>query len=270
MKQPTAFDIDWLTGFIEADGTFSCTKTSKGKVQTACKITQKKINIRALIACKKIIGSGQITQDPHQAIYRIRKHHVFKTHLFPILDQAQFNTHKYQAYQHLKTYVEDRIYTALKNPQDVQLPRWQDRLDAPTWNHFVATGWLSSKKAWSVLSLGWLTGFIEGDGSFYIVKKEEGRYACGFGLTQKHGFLLLSAIRSGLKIQAQVKAHSKIQDVWVLETTSKAVAKTIAQTFQGCFKGITSLRFRLWVRALGLSHDSVKMERLQKLLRKVS
>ena len=270
MKQPTAFDSDWLTGFIEADGTFSCTKTSKGKVQTAFKITQKKTNIKALIACKKIIGSGQLTQDEHQAIYRIRKHHVFKTHLFPILDQAQFNTHKYQAYQHLNHYVQNRIYTPLTKAQDLSLPRWQDRLDAPTWNHFLATGWMSSKKARSVLSLGWLTGFIEGDGSFYIVKKGDGRYACGFGITQKHGFLLLSAIRSVFTIQAQVKPHSKIKDVWVLDTTSKTVAQRIAQSFQGCFKGITSLRFRLWVRALGSSHDSRKMEKLQKLLRKVS
>lgn len=270
MKHHTAFDIDWLTGFIEADGTFSCTKTAKGKVQTACKITQKKTNMKALLACKKIIGSGQLTQDEQQAIYRIRKHHVFKTHLFPILDQAQFNTHKYEAYHHLKHYVQNRLYTPLTEPQDPQLPRWQDRLDAPTWKHFVATGWISSKNASAVLSLGWLTGFIEGDGSFYIVKKEDGRYACGFGLTQKHGFLLLSAIRSVLNIQAQVKPHSTVKDVWVLDTTSQSVAQKIAHTFQGCFKGITALRFRLWVRALKSKEKSLKMQKLQTLLRKVS
>lgn len=270
MKHPTAFDLDWLVGFIEADGTFSCTKTATGKVQTAFKITQKPTNIRALIACKKIIGTGQLTQDGQQAVYRIRKHHVLKTHLFPLLEQAHFNTRKYAAYQHLKHYVQDRVYTPFTPPQEPGVPRWQERLDAPTWEHFLATGWLRPTKAASVLSLGWLTGFIEGDGSFYIVKKGDGRYACGFGLTQKHGFLLLSAIRSVLKIQAQVKPHSTAPDVWCLDTTSKGAAEHIAQTFQGCFKGHTALRFRLWVRALRSSQDGVKLQKLQKLLRKVS
>lgn len=55
------FDRDWLVGLLEADGSFSCTRSPHtSKIQLAIKLTQHPSNIRALVAVKKLLRTGKI------------------------------------------------------------------------------------------------------------------------------------------------------------------------------------------------------------------
>lgn len=269
--QLSLFDQHWLLGFFEADGTFSCTKSPKGTISVAIKITQHNRNIRALIAVKKLLKTGKLEQlDTTSTCFRIRKHHVLQKSLFPLFDRAPFLTHKYYDYLHLQHYVRHRHWQNYTRRSQRLSSYWGTCLGTKGLQQFLETHHLTRQQAHSLLSVGWLTGFIEGDGSFYITQKSQDRYACGFGISQKHGFFLLQAIRAYFQIQAKVKKNAKYADIWQLDTTAKKDVAKIAKLFRGCFKGITSLRFRLWCRALGATDRPEKMQQLQKVLRKVS
>jgi len=64
-----------------------------------------------------------------------------------------------------------RIY---KIPSDYRNPIWHGVKFTP-------------KALGSVMTHGWISGFTEGDGSFYITIKDKtvGRYSHGFGFSQK-------------------------------------------------------------------------------------
>ena len=297
MHSPSTFDRDWLLGFLEADGTFSCTKSFRtGKIQIAIKITQHSKNIRALIAVKKLLHTGKLEHQKNNTrscgakhsllrtasdeasaereklrtvVYRIRKHHVLKTHVFPFLRHAPFLTSKYYSYLRLQHYVIDKQYFAWQNHPSRLAPRWGEVLSTEKLARFLNTYALEKKDARKLLTPGWLTGFLEGDGSFYIVKKGTNRYSCGFSVTQKHGRYLLEAIRKYFDIRAKVRKHSSIPHVWCLDTTSKTQAMVLAKYFEKHFKGHMSLRFRLWKRALQLLDQPKKMQKIQAILRKI-
>lgn len=260
----STFDRDWLLGLFEASGTFSCTKSLRtGKIQVALKVTQH--DIRALVAVKKLLQTGKLT---YNNVYCIRKHHVLHTHVFPFLHDAPFLTSKYYSYLKLQHYVTDKQYFVWQNHPSRLAPRWGEVLSTEKLACFLNTYELEKKDAKQLLTPGWLTGFLEGADSFYIVKKGANRYSCGFGVTQKHGRYLLEAIRRYFQIRAKVKKHSSIPDVWCLHTTSKT--QILAKYFEKHFKGKMSLRFRLWKRALQLVDQPKKMEKIQTILRKIT
>ena len=301
------FDRDWLVGLLEADGSFLCTRSPHtSKIQLAIKLTQHPSNIRALVAVKKLLRTGKIEhissantricgaqRDKRSTsfrgtqamlrtsfrgkqamlrtcVYRIRKHHVLRTHVLPFFDTAPFMTSKYYEYLRLQKYVMNKTFFKWQNHPSRLSPRWGEVLGPNKLQTFLQTNGLKKKDAHNLLSPGWLTGFIEGDGSFYIVKKAEKRYSCGFGLTQKHGKYLLEAIRSYFGIQARVKQHASFPHVWCLDTTAKKQAQLLASYFKGRFKGKTSLRFRVWARALHVLDQPTKMQKIQAILRKLN
>ena len=271
MNFSSSFDRDWLLGFLEADGTFSCTRSLRtGKIQLAIKLTQHQKNIRALVAVKKLLHTGKLEDTKNNTVvYRIRKHHVLRTHVFPFLHAAPFVTSKYYDYLRLQHYVTDKEFFPWQNHPSRLAPRWGEVLGTQKLTRFLDTYELEKKDARKLLTPGWLTGFLEGDGSFYIVKKGDGRYSCGFGVTQKHGKYVLEAIRRYFQIRAKVKKHSSYPHVWCLDTTSTAQAQVLAKYFEKHFKGVMSLRFRLWKRALHFLDQPEKMKKIQGILRKI-
>ena len=65
---------------------------------------------------------------------------------------------------------------------------------------------------------GWISGFTEGDGSFYITIKDKtvGRYSHGYGFSQKldHNVLNAIAIIIGLSLRSRLKKQGYyIQDL---------------------------------------------------------
>ena len=68
-----------------------------------------------------------------------------------------------------------------------------------------------------------MVGFVEGEGSFYLVSKDSSRIVHGFGLSQKLDSVVLDGIRSILHIPTIVKYKSK-HNYYLLDTTnSRAV-----------------------------------------------
>ena len=112
----------------------------------------------------------------------------------------------------------------------------------------------------------WVIGFIEGDGSLYITKKEENRYSHGFGITQKGHPYLLHALRKRFRVNAKIQRH-KYPGIWKIDTTNKRTIFKLVRYFKGQFKGISSLRYMIWSRSFINQYKPAEMRRTQSILR---
>jgi len=92
------------------------------------------------------------------------------------------------------------------------------------------------------MTKAWLVGFIEAEGSFYIVKKDNIRLVHGFGLTQKLDPLVLNCIGSILGIPTKVK---KRLNHYSLDTTNSRAVENIISYFHGSMKGMKSVEYRI-------------------------
>jgi hypothetical protein len=96
----------------------------------------------------------------------------------------------------------------------------------------------------SVVSKSWIIGFTEAEGSFYLVKKSEGRLAHGFEITQKLDKIVLDAIGHILGISV-----SKKKTYYTVGTTNSNIIPNIILFYTNTMKGVKSLEFRIWARA---------------------
>lgn len=102
-----------------------------------------------------------------------------------------------------------------------------------------------------IMSRSWLAGFIEGDGSFYLVTKDSttGRLVHGFGLTQTLDCVIMHSIKILLEIKGNIKWKSVGH--YSLNTTGAKTVKHIIEFFltddsTSFFKGIKGIDFKLW------------------------
>lgn len=121
------------------------------------------------------------------------------------------------------------------------------------------------------MTKGWLVGFVEAEGSFYITRKgktQNGttRLVHGFGVSQKLDPIVLESIRHILHISSKVRYHKK-HDFYILDTTSKRAINNICAYFQNNLKGSKSLDFKLWKKSMGYS--PLKLEKTQTIMRKL-
>lgn len=123
----------------------------------------------------------------------------------------------------------------------------------------------------TIMSIKWLVGFFEAEGSFYITEKEVGRYSHGFGISQKTPFIL-EVIKRKLRIIAKVQ-EKLIKDksfmFFCLDNTNSRVNRKIAKLFKNQFVGLKSLQFRIWSRSLGYKQKH-RLANVQKLLRSLT
>ena len=75
---------------------------------------------------------------------------------------------------------------------------------SPAWNK-VTLPLIDANEAHKVMSKPWLIGFVEAEGSFYLVSKDKNRIVHGFCITQKLDGVVLEAIKSILHISTKVK-----------------------------------------------------------------
>ena len=129
------------------------------------------------------------------------------------------------------------------------------------------------------MSLPWLSGFLEAEASFYIVKKDSqtGRFCHAFGLSQGGNRVLMEAIRSYLRIRAQVKKRTpksfqclkeSSQSFYSLESTNWRTLQGIRDLLIGNLVGIKSQEFRIWERSMKFRGNWEKLEKIQHILRK--
>ena len=238
--------IEWLVGFTDGDGCFSISKQNNS-YQFTFKISQSIYNARVLHSIKKKIGYGSITSDgPNLLQYRIRDTQILKEIIIPIFDTYPLHTNKFHSYSKFKTL-----------------------LFNPNLNHdsfFTDSNVVSPHN--SIPTKNWLIGFVEAEGSFYIVKKETDRYCHGFGITQKLDKHLLEQIKILLKINSQVKFNK--HNFWQLDTTSSKSIEFLINYFKNQLKGVKSLEFRIWERSFNKHKGNpIKLLEIQTLMRKI-
>src|SRR6185369_9285531 len=292
---PSCWFCQWLVGVVDGDGTFSIVKQN-GKWSLAFQISQSSYNLRLLYFIKKMLGVGNVNVDKKRgmAVFRIRDLKKLSLLIFPIFDRFPLLTTKQFYYDRFK-----KAHSILVDPELSKKEKDQ-RLEAllltkPDEN-YVSPAWdgvalpMSAEDANRVVTDGWLIGFTEAEGSFYLVVKEKGvRIVHGFGISQKLDWIVLEAIRIRLGIATKVvrraagcgltqrvgrpqepypyqdRKHGHNQ----LDTTNSRAIANIGSFFNGQMKGMKAVEFKIWLRSQRHKGDFSELERVQSLLRKL-
>ncbi len=197
--------FEWFVGFTDGDGCFSFSKqgTSFG---FTFKLTQSVYNSRVLYFIKSQLLHGSITSDgPYLLQFRIRDQQVLKSVICPIFDLYLLHTSKYYSYSLFKQALS-------ANPARAgRATKWRGRRGRDTSEERYAlkallksiqTDYVSPHN--NIPSKSWIIGFIEAEGSFYIVKKGLNRYVHAFGITQKRDKHILEQLKLILGISANI------------------------------------------------------------------
>lgn len=112
-----------------------------------------------------------------------------------------------------------------------------------------------------------MIGFVEAEGSFYLVSKDANRIVHGFGITQKLDKVVLEGIRHILHISTKV-VYKKNYNYHMLDTTNSRAIKNISEYFFHQIKGMKSVEYRIWSRSFNKHKgDHSKLVKIQNLLR---
>ena len=259
----------WLVGFTDGDGSFVIYKT-KNTYGLAFKLSQHKYNIRLLYYIKKNMGVGNVSEEKNtnMAQYCIYSREKLKKHIIPIFDKYPLLTTKQYNYEKFK-----KVHNILENinlsykekkfliEEIIQLKPDINYIPS-VWNNINI-----NKKASIELILykEWLIGFIEAEGSFYISKNEL-NYTYYFSICQKKDKHLLESINIILNINNKLYFNSK-DGYYYLQTKNKSSLKYIIYYINGHLKGVKSLEFKLWKRAIINNYKRKKLEKIQLIMR---
>jgi len=242
----------WLVGFTDGDGNFSITNQGD-KWGISFKLAQSRYNLRVLNYIKKELGVGSITKDGRKAQFFIRDRKVIQSVIIPIFDTYPLLTSKYFDYIKFKKALailnnldlsKEEKHVKLSNLKNTKVEKGYI---SPAWkNAILPLNKFSSVN--KIMSKDWLVGFIEAEGSFYLVNKDSNRIFHGFGLTQKLDEIVLQAIALILHINTSVR-YKELQDYYILDTTNSRAIENIIDFFKHTMKGVKSLEYRIWARS---------------------
>lgn len=230
---------------------------------------------------KQQLGVGSVSVDLNRemASFRIRDRKQLANIIFPIFDQYPLLTTKYFNYAKFKsayTILEDKELT--KSQRNVQIETLQ--LTKPD-ESYISPGWskitlpiADANEAGKVISKSWLIGFVEAEGSFYLVSKDASklRIVHGFGISQKLDRVVLEGIKHILHISTKV-AYKEKYDYYMIDTTNSRAIDNVSKYFFNTMKGMKSVEYRIWSRSFnkhkGDYSQLVKVQKSIRELRKV-
>ena len=294
----------WLVGLVDGDGCFSIDrhhKASNPVWNLVFKLSLKKTNMRALVKVKQILGAGEIKltdKKSEMMTLSIRHRDILEKRVFPIFQRYPLLSDKY--YQFVRVREISRLLSDTSLSDHEREERIQNLYEfkfssiSPVLADLVSslnfgsgysclletpTSHLERSQLTKVMSLPWLSGFLEAEASFYIVKKDSqtGRFCHAFGLSQGGNRVLMEAIRSYLRIRAQVKKRTpksfqclkeSSQSFYSLESTNWRTLQGIRDLLIGNLVGIKSQEFRIWERSMKFRGNWEKLEKIQHILRK--
>lgn len=261
----------WLVGITDGDGTFSIVYQNN-KWNLAYKIALSRYNLRALFYIKKQLGFGSVTKDNRKGQFFIRDRKIIERIIIPIFDKYPLLTSKQFNYIKFKQALYILNDTNLtKNEKQEKLSVLKNKLIpenyiSPIWNDIN----LSIKPVSNVINImtkPWLVGFIEAEGSFYLVSKDSTRIVHGFGLTQKLDKIVLESIKVILGIPTSVKYKEK-HKYYILDTTNSRAIENIINYFYNTMKGMKSVEYRIWARSYNKhKKDYNKLSNIRNTLR---
>ncbi len=241
----------WLVGITDGEGTFGF-YYQNNKWILVYKIALSRYNIRALHYIKTNLGIGTITKDNSKGQIFIRDRKKLESIIFPIFDKYPLLTSKYFNYLKLKKAFnilndtslnkieKDKLLFALK---EESIP--QDYI-SPVWNNIKLP--LNHAQVINIITKSWLSGFVEGEGSFYLVSKDKTRIIHGFGITQKLDSIVLEGIRIILHIPTIIRYKSKY-NYYILDTTNSRAIENIIAYFRNNLIGMKSPEYKIWTRS---------------------
>jgi hypothetical protein len=267
----------WLVGFTDGDGNFHISQQGNGistKWGLSYKLTQSGYNLRILNYIKKELEVGSITKDGTKAQYFIRDRKVLETILLPIFDKYPLLTTKHFDYIKFKialAILNNIVMTKQeKNTKLLALKNTKPNKDyiSPAWNN-AKLPLTNVDSLNNVMTKSWLVGFIEAEGSFYLVNKTSTRVVHGFGITQKLDRIVLEGIRIILHIKTAVR-YKELYNHYILDTTNSRAIENIIDFFKNTMKGVKSLEYRIWARTYRKDKgNSTKLSEIRNILRKL-
>jgi len=257
---------DWLAGLTDGDGTFWFGKSKKGTWDFCFKIAQSNYNTKLLAYVKKKLRCGSVTTAGRNlSQFRIRNPLLLYYFVVPLFDSTK-----------LLTMSKRWDYICFKEALLIYISHSNDIIKR---NELLIKVLEKRKITPSILDLnhplspdyppkGWILGFTEAEGSFYLVKKTQTRMVHGAGWIQKGEKALLESMRYRLCIKAKVKTHVSGK-YWMLDTTAATAVETMIPFFEGKLKGMKAVEVRKWARSYRKHKgDFEKLNKLQASLRK--
>lgn len=263
--------INWLSGLIDGDGCFYFYQSQKGNWVFRLKIGQSDYNLKLLNYLKKKLKCGSVKKaGPNHSQYYLANPILLYFYLIPKFQENPFLTRK-KAWQYhcfkkaLEIYIQAKFLKISLDERNLQLQKI-----------FVESRIIPSD--FKVLhpsqdlfypNLGWLIGFTEAEGSFYLNKKTVTSLVHCVSWSQKDEKELLECIRSRFRIQAKVSLNVKENHQWYkLVTASRRTIALIIPQFEGQCKGIKAVEIRKWARSFRKHQGNfAKLSLLQRDLR---
>lgn len=182
--------IQWLIGFVDAEGNFYTNKNFDTQTFSIHLSLRDKKNLYKL---EKLLEFGKVYEDlkNNRVLYTISKKEVLYKQLIPFFETYPLLTRKFYQYSFFKEILEKRIN--------------KDKLDEK-----IIVFKKTSKEDLNVKEIlnkpyfdNWLIGFIEGEGSFMVIK-DNNKFRPKFSICQKYDKIILEAIKERLSIKSKV------------------------------------------------------------------
>lgn len=235
----------WASGLIDGDGHIGMQWTDRAKTKWVplLKVSLHVYNARAIYKLKKILRCGKITTHKNLITLRVRSAAHWRHLLLPMWRWRGFPLRSYKYYDVLC------VQHALAISQDPNLPHrhkqnlfatLKQQLKQNKLSDCISPVWMTDAR---VLDLDWLAGFVEAEGSFYILKN--GQH--GFALGQASDRHIIAAVHQFYDVKAALK---KRPNYLMLDTKNKTTLLVIANTMKNRMLGIKNFEFTLWLRTL--------------------
>lgn len=250
---------EWLVGLTDGDGTFSIyVNKDKTKVSFKFKISQSVYNEKLIYYIKKELGVGNVNKSGGMINYVVSSREHLINIIFPIFDNYKLLSSKRYNYLKFKECVLILEDNNLSRSSQIDLVSFIKSINIPI--NYISDGFFNLKikdinsdnDVNKILSKSWLTGFVEAEGSFYLVTKDSKnkRIVHGFGISQKLDLILLMSIRYILHIKSEIRYKDK-HNYYLIDTTNFTNIEYIIKYFitndnSNYFKGEKSYEFSIW------------------------
>ena len=230
----------WAVGLIDGDGHIGLEWTNKEKTKwvPVLKVTLHRYNSRAVYKLKKILGIGKITYSGSTITYRVRSKALWHSVLIPLFSKFHLRSMKYAAV----LVIQKALHMSQVSNSGPVLKLGQS-LNRKT--DQISPIWANGTSLQKILDLDWLAGFIEAEGSFYILS--HGQH--GFAIGQAYDQHIIIGIYKLFSVQSALK-NSNNNNYIMLDTKNTEALFLIANAINGRLLGIKSFEFSLWLRTL--------------------
>jgi hypothetical protein len=138
---------------------------------------------------------------------------------------------------------------------------------SPAWNSITLP--LNYGDVINIITKPWLSGFVEGEASFYLVSKTVDRIVHGFGISQKLDGIVLDGIRIILHISTVVK-FKFVHNYYLLDTTNSRAIENIIDYFKDNLIGMKAVEYKIWARSYSKNKGNYdKLLLVRDILRKM-